>query len=303
MPRVFHGSERYERGSIGPVVTVGNFDGVHLGHRALLDRVRAMADAVGTQGVIVTFDPPPVELLAPERARPRIQTLDDRVDMLVGLGFDVVVEPFDRAYAAHDARWFADEVVQRRLGASAMLVGWDFKFGRGREGDAAALGALLPIPVTSFGPWQQGDIVVSSSAIRKAVLAGDVAAAAVWLGRPHRVVGTVVPGDGRGRTIGFPTANVAARTPLLPAHGVYAVRLIVGEEHLPAVMNHGARPTFGGGTPTFEVHVLDRSLDLYGRDVGVDLIARVRDERKFAGVDALIAQIHEDAAVARSLLG
>lgn len=284
-------------------MTVGNFDGVHLGHRALLDRLRAMAAAAGTSGVIITFDPPPVELLAPDRARPRIQTLEDRLEMLTGLGFDVVVETFDRAYAAHGARWFADEVLQKRLGASAVLVGWDFKFGRGREGDAAALGALLPIPVASFGPWQQGDLVVSSSAIRKAVLAGDVASAAVWLGRPHRVVGTVVPGDGRGRTIGFPTANVAARTPLLPAHGVYAVRLVVDGETLPAVMNYGSRPTFGGGAPTFEVHALDRSIDLYGKDVGVDLIARVRDERRFAGVEALVAQIHEDVAAARSLLG
>ena len=201
------------------------------------------------------------------------------------------------------ARCRADEVLTARLGARAVLVGWDFKFGRGREGDAAALGALLAAPVTSFGPWQLGELVVSSSAIRKAVLAGDVAAAAAWLGRPHRVVGTVVSGDGRGRTIGFPTANVAARTPLLPAHGVYAVRLVIDGEHLPAVMNYGSRPTFGGVAPTFEVHVLDRTLDLYGRDVGVDIVARVREERKFAGVEALVAQIQADVAVARSSLG
>ena len=303
MSRVFQGSESYERRVVGPVVTVGNFDGVHLGHRALLGRLAEQAAAAGTIGAIVTFDPPPVELLAPERARPRIQTLDDRVAMLTDLGFDVIVETFDRAYAAHGARWFAEEVLSARLGASAVLVGWDFRFGHGREGDTASLRAMLPVTVTSFGPWRQGDFVISSSAIRKAVLAGDVVEAAGWLGRPHRVVGTVVPGDGRGRTIGFPTANVAARTPLLPAHGVYAVRLVVGGEALPAVMNYGSRPTFGGGAPTFEVHVLDRTLDLYGQDVGVDLISRVREERKFAGVDALVAQIGQDVAAARSLLG
>jgi riboflavin kinase/FMN adenylyltransferase len=300
MARVFTGSATYERGATGPVVTVGNFDGVHLGHRALLDRVVAVAD--GRSVAVITFDPAPVEVLAPERARPRIQRLQDRCASLVALGFDVVVEGFDRAYAAHDARWFADEVLLRRLGASGVVVGWDFRFGHGRAGDADALRARLPCPVETFGPWRDGETVVSSSAIRKAVAAGRVEEAARWLGRPHRIVGRVVPGDGRGRTIGVPTANVRPETPLLPAHGVYAARLLVGDEALAAVMNYGSRPTFGGGAPTFEVHALDVARDLYGATVGVDLVAHLRDERRFASVDELVAQIRTDVANARAAL-
>lgn len=303
--RVFEGSGSYATAGSGPVVSVGNFDGVHLGHRALLDRLRAMGREQGAPTAVLTFHPSPVEVLRPDKVQPRIQTLPERIATLLELVDHVIVEPFDRDYAAHDARWFATEVLGRRLRARAVLVGWDFKFGRDRGGDAASLGGLIDVPVEAFGPVGHGEDVISSSRIRKLVLAGEVAAAAALLGRPHRLVGEVVHGDARGRTIGFPTANLSARTALIPPHGVYAVRANVDGQSFGGVMNVGVRPTFGVPGLRIEVYILDlpAGTDLYGRDLAVDLVERLRDERKFDGIDALVAQIHADVAAARAVLG
>lgn len=295
--RVFYGSEAYIQPSPGPVVTVGNFDGVHRGHQALLSRLRDVA--AGRPTLVYTFDPAPVAVLAPEKHQPRIQTLDERVATLLHYVDHVVIEPFTLDYARHDAEWFATEVLGRRLGATGMVVGWDFRFGRGRAGNAADLAKWLP--VDSYGPWTDGEQVFSSSQIRKLVTAGDVVTAATLLGRPPRITGDVVHGDGRGRTIGVPTANVDVLTELLPADGVYAVRLQHGDNVYPGVMNLGTRPTFDAGR-SCEVHVLDRELDLYGARVGVDVIQKIRDVQRFSGVEALVAQIRADIHSARQLL-
>lgn len=302
MARLFHGSHSYPTGAHGPVVTVGNFDGVHRGHQALLRRVADLAVARGTHAAVLTFDPAPVEVLAPERSKPRIQTLADRVQELIGRGFDVIVEPFDSEYAARDASWFAQEVLHHRLNASALVVGWDFRFGRDRAGDAAALSDWMAAPVERFGPWSLDGEVVSSSRIRRAVVAGEIATANHLLGRPHRLVGVVVHGDQRGRTLGFPTANLKPNTALLPPPGVYAVRAEFEGIELPGVMNIGKRPTFDGADTRYEVHLLDVHADLYGRVLPVDLIARLRDERRFEGPDDLLRQIHHDIAETRKVL-
>jgi riboflavin kinase/FMN adenylyltransferase len=299
---VVHGSAAWPTDRPGPVVTVGNFDGVHLGHRALLDRVVARAHEMGRPAVAYTFDPLPVEVLRPDLRQPRIQSTADRLAALRNTGLDhVVVEPFDLAFSEHEARWFAHEILGARLRASAIVVGWDFRFGHGRAGTLGDLARWLAVPVESFGPWSREGEVVSSRGIRARVLAGDVEGAALWLGRPHRVSGVVVRGAARGRTIGFPTANVSPATELLPADGVYAVRATL-DRGWNGVANLGVRPTVDGTHRVLEVHLFDFSGDAYGHAISVDFVARLREERRFPSLEALTAQIRADAEAARALL-
>ncbi len=304
IPRIVHDSSAWPADAPPTVVTIGNFDGVHLGHRELLTRTRALADAAGARAVAFTFDPAPRDVLRPDNAVQRIQRLEDRLALLLAHGIDhVVIEPFSTAYAARDAAWFAHEVLERRLRAAEVVVGWDFRFGKGRGGSAETLRDELSAPVEQIPALHLDGEVVSSSRIRHAVHAGDVGLAARLLGRPHEVVGEVVAGASRGRKLGFPTANVAPATALLPAAGVYAIRAWVDGAAVPGVANLGSRPTFGGGEPTVEVHLLDWSGDLYGTTLRIAFVARLRDERRFASPEALVTQIGADVAAARAALG
>lgn len=288
----------------GPVVAIGNFDGVHAGHRAVLAELFALGREVGAPSCVLTFDPAPTAVLAPARHQPRICTLDDRVRLLHAAGVDhVVVEAFTPAFAARTAEDFAVGLLGGDLRVRGLVVGHDFRFGAGRAGDVAALERWLACPIREVSAFSLEGAPVSSSRVRKLVAAGEVEAAARLLGRPHRLRGRVVTGDQRGRTIGFPTANVANEVELVPAFGVYAVRAGVGGALHPAVANIGVRPTFGGSELRVEVHLLDWSGDLYGEWMEVELVARVRGERRFDGIEALVAQIRDDAAVARAVLG
>lgn len=299
VPTVFQGSAAYPGTGPGPIVTIGNFDGVHLGHQALIAEARARSRATGAPTCVLTFEPAPRDVLRPDNDVPRIQSLADKIDTLGRHGVDhVVVERFDLELAAREPGWFADEILGRRLRCSGLVLGWDFRFGRKRLGTADHLRAWLDVPVDEVSAVTLEGTVVSSSRIRQLVRAGEVAEAARLLTRPHRLRGEVVRGDRRGRQLGFPTANVAVETPLQPARGVYAVRL----DGRAAVANLGVRPTFEGGATVLEVHVLDVDEDLYGTQVAVDLVARIRDERAFTGADALAAQIRVDVADARALL-
>ncbi len=305
MPTVHLGTATFPDALRGGAVAIGNFDGVHAGHRALLDVLRAEAALVGGPSVVYTFDPAPTAVLVPERHPPRICSVEARVHALGEQGVDVVViDRFTPAMAAHPAGWFADEVLGRRLGARSVVLGWDARFGHGREGDADALRAWLPeVRVNAVPAHVVEDAPVSSSRVRRLVAAGSVEEAAALLGRPHVLHGTVVHGDARGRTIGFPTANLVLDTELLPAHGVYAVRARVdGGERLAGVMNLGVRPTVNGTRLSPEVHLLDFAGDIYGRSLHVELVARVREERRFPSLDALVAQIGADVVTARALL-
>ncbi|MFZ5475326.1 MAG: bifunctional riboflavin kinase/FAD synthetase [Myxococcota bacterium] len=297
MPSVAIGSASYA-GS-GSAVAIGNFDGVHAGHRAVLAAAKAFGRVCA-----YTFDPAPTAVVAPARHQARITTLRDRVTRLGEAGADeVVVEPFTKAWAAHSARWFAEEVLAKRLRAGAVVVGYDFRFGMGREGDVAKLRAWLPdLEVHVVAPFEEGGVPVSSSRIRRLVLAGDVEGAAALLGRPHELVGTVVHGDHRGRTIGFPTANLENEVELVPADGVYAVGAIVdGGEERRGVTNVGLRPTVDGARRTIETHLLGFDGDLYGRELRLRVVARLRDERKFASLAELKEQIARDVAAAEAL--
>ncbi len=303
MPEVFVGSRTYPAHAPGPVVTVGNFDGVHRGHRALIARAAQLASIHGVASCAYTFDPAPRDVIRPGNGVPRIQSLDDKLAALGAAGIDqVLVEPFDREFAAHTARWFAEEVLGRRLRVTALVLGWDFRFGRGRAGALADLRAWLDVPVEQMDAVRFDDQVVSSSRIRQLVGQGEVGAAARLLGRPHRVHGMVERGDRRGRELGFPTANVASHTPLLPAAGVYAVRATTAGTTYAGVANLGTRPTFGGGKTVLEVHLLDYVGDLYRTEVALDLVARLRPERRFGSAQELTDQISRDVHQARQAL-
>ena len=293
-----------ERPNNGRVVAIGNFDGVHRGHRAVFAAAISIADRLGARFCVYTFDPAPTAVLVPERHQPRILTLSERKRRILAAGAELVVEPFTREFASGSAAWFVEEILQKRLEARGVVVGPDFCFGRGREGNAALLHRLLPdLEVLTVPPEEAEGAIISSSRIRRLVAAGDVEAATRLMGCPHRLEGVVVAGAQRGRTIGFPTANVENVVELLPLSGVYAVRANVRGALLGGVANIGYRPTFGGQKLSVEVHLFDYSEDIYGEYLTVELLSFIRPEQRFEGIDALLAQIRLDANVARGRLG
>lgn len=291
-------------------MTVGNFDGVHRGHQALVAAVRRSAEAEGGASVVLTFDPHPSRVLSPERAPSALMTIDQKAEILGGMGIErLAVLPFTTAFAAKSAADFAREVLSQAIGARAVIVGSSFRFGHGREGDPARLAELgesLGFRVETVGPVPHDGAPISSTRIREALARGAVEAARDQLGRRFFLDGVVSHGDGRGRSIGFPTANVEPENETVPGNGVYACWCRCLDEPAsalrPAVVNIGRRPTFGGGGVVVEAHLFDFDGDLYGRRLRLEMEHRLRDERVFPGVDALRAQIAADAAEARRLL-
>jgi riboflavin kinase/FMN adenylyltransferase len=214
----------------------------------------------------------------------------------------VIVEPFTREFGRHGGQWFATEVLTRRLGASAVVVGWDFRFGAGREGTVDALRDWMTVPVTQVNALESDAGVISSSRIRTALAEGRVQEATALLARPHSVQGSVVHGHARGRTLGIRTANLESLIGLVPADGVYAVTAVVGELKYKAVANIGSRPSFPGAGRSVEVHLLDIDMDIYDTEMTVHWHHRLRDEQTFATPADLIAQIGTDITAARTLL-
>jgi riboflavin kinase / FMN adenylyltransferase len=303
IPNLIFGSANYPDPSPGPVVTIGNFDGVHKGHRKLLERVQQLARENERPTAVYTFDPAPRDVIRPDNGIPRIQRLEDKVAKLHRLGIDqVIVENFTLEFAKNEAQWFAHEVIRRRLGASALVVGWDFHFGRNRSGNFADLSEWLDIPVHRFDAYKEENKVISSSRIREALRAGEVQAASRLLENPHEILGEVVRGDQRGRELGFPTANISAPNRLLPAQGVYAVEVESADgRHYAGVANIGTRPTFGPSDQQVEVHLFDFQGDLYGQPIRVRWIERLRGEQRFENRQELIARIQLDVKRAREI--
>lgn len=294
-------------GFTGGAVTVGNFDAVHRGHRALIRAAEAHADRLGGPVVVVTFDPPPHEVLFPGSAREPLTTLPDRAEWLHAAGAGhVVVFRTSPALLALSPEAFFEDVLLRQLGARAVVEGYNFRFGRGRSGDTTTLREMCTAAGVEFEevpPLVVAGEPVSSSRVRVALLAGDVALAAELLGRPYRVAGTVVAGAKRGRTIGFPTANLGDVPTVLPGNGVYAVRATVDGHTHPAAANVGPNPTFGEHARKVEVHLLGFSGDIYGRPMAVEFMAKLRDTRPFAGPAELVEQLRRDIAAAEQVLG
>ena|SRR5689334_13597666 len=287
-------------------VALGVFDGVHLGHRAILGAAVADARASATPALACTFEPHPMEILQPERAPLPITTLDERLTLIAECGVDeAVVLTFTQALAAVEPEAFVKDVLVDRLQARQVVVGYNHRFGRGARGDTALLrelGARHGFGVDVIPPLTVDGVPVSSTAIRGALGRGELDAAARMLGRPYTLPGNVVAGAGRGRTLGFPTANIAPDRPVLVAPGVYACTIQVGAQQQRAVVNIGVRPTFGEATLAVEAYVLDFSGDLYGQTVRLVFVSRVREERRFPTVDALRAQIADDVETARKRL-
>lgn len=295
------------------VVTFGVFDGVHRGHQALLDETVRQARRRGVESIAITFDPPPVRVHRPHAAPPLISALDDRVALLDAAGIDnVIVIPYTAKFARQGPEAFVRHYLKGRLGAEAVVLGADARFGRGNEGDIPMLrklGEVHGIDVVALAGI--GDAAEaerwSSSRIRAALAAGDVAEAARLLGRDHAVRGVVVRGDARGRTLGFPTANLGDVQGLIPADGVYAgylIRTTAGhDERLPAAISIGTNPTFEGHERRVEGYVLDRTdLELYDERVAFEFVARIRGTEKFDSVDALVTQMHRDVTAIKTAL-
>jgi len=291
----------------GGVLTVGVFDGVHLGHQKVIARAVERARSLGAAAVVYTFDPHPLAVLRPEAAPPLIQTFGQKLEMMRGLGVGGVVWPRDlRAVLAKTAEVFIREVAHEGLAVRAMVEGRGFRFGAGGTGDEPLLqrlGRLLGFEVEFVEPVEVDGERVSSTRIRRLVAEGRVEEAARCLGRPYSYTGTVVEGRHRGGRLGFPTVNVSAPRFLRPADGVYAGWARVQGRRVPAAISVGAAPTFGEPVVTVEAHLLDFDGELYGEQVVVEFVAYLRPQRAFPDAEALKAQMAEDCARVREVLG
>ena len=292
----------------GCVVTIGNYDGVHRGHQHMIAALRARATELGVPAVIVTLEPTPREFFAGDAAPARLTRLREKLDALTLYGVDrLVVLRFDERLRNMGAGEIVERLLVQGLGVRHMVVGHDFHFARNREGTIETLreaGARHGFTVEEVGRYLDDGDRVSSSLVREALGRGDLARATRLLGRPYRMAGRVRRGQQLGRRLGYPTANLALHRKVVPLWGVFAVRVTgAGLVDHPAVVSLGTRPTINGTEPLLEVHVFDFDRDIYGKYLCVDFVARLRDERRFESLDALVEQMHRDAAAARALLG
>jgi len=292
----------------GTVVTVGTFDGVHRGHWAVLQEIRRRANATGRSSVLVTFDPHPLRIVRPEHAPPLLTTPVEKKEILAESGLDYAVFiSFTETLSRYEPRRFVEEVLVGRMGVSELVIGYDHGFGRDRSGDAETLrmiGNEMGFAVDVVPPVASDGDAVSSSRIRRAVSAARMGEARAALGRPYSLRGVVVRGDGRGRHLGFPTANlkVSNADKLIPPPGIYAVQGVLRSGPHPGALHVGPRPTFKGSPPTIELHLMDFEQDLYGEEIRVDFIEFLREVQPFSTAGALVDQIREDVEVARAVL-
>ena len=304
--RVIFNLKEIEKPLTEPVLTIGNFDGVHKGHLALFDKVKERAKAIGGQSVVMTFEPHPLKIMRPANGPRLITHTGQKLELIEKAGVDIIVcVSFDREFAAIPARDFVKEILVRKIGIREIVVGYDYTFGHNREGDINLLremGEELGFVVHLVGPVQIEERLVSSTSIRRLVQEGRLDKAKVLLGRDFEVQGTVVKGRNRGgRLLGFPTANLNPHGELLPQKGVYAVKVVIDDTFYNGVTNVGYNPTFGNTGLTVETHILDYSGDLLGKTIKVQFIKRLRDERTFKTVEELSARIARDITQAREV--
>jgi riboflavin kinase/FMN adenylyltransferase len=304
--KTIYGLEHLPQDWPQPVLTIGNFDGVHLGHQSLMRTLAARAAATGGLSLVLTFDPHPLQVLAPDNAPRQIQTLGQKLAALDALGIDVVVVlPFTRDLAHLGAREFVTDILHERLRAREIHVGASFAFGHRREGSFNLLkemGEELGFLVEKIHQVQFRGTRVSSTMVRQSLISGQAGLARRLLGRPFALEGEVVHGAAVGSGLRVPTANVGARNELIPRTGVYLSFLTLEDSRRKSVTNIGTRPTLTGqvaGPLTIETHILDFEGELYGAEVSVELLVRLREERRFASTDALVSRIRKDVASAR----
>ena len=312
---VFRGIEKLNRALKHPVLTIGNFDGVHLGHRHIFELAREKALARGGECVAYTFRPHPQVALRPGLELQLLSTYDEKIELMRTSGLDVVIEePFSREFSTISPDHFFTEIVLKKIGVEAIVVGYDFVFGKERQGELDALEVMCrraSVELTVVPPQRIEGEIASSSRIRQCLLQGDLRNASRLLGRAFSYQGAVIRGEGRGRLIGFPTANLKLESKLVLHYGVYATWAVVDAGHylrspliFPSVTNIGVRPTFHTGElpALIETYLLDQTIDLYGRILEVRFIEKLRDEMKFSGVESLKEQIVKDVAKTREIL-
>jgi riboflavin kinase / FMN adenylyltransferase len=289
-----------------PVLAIGNFDGMHLGHAALLHEALCIGKSLGRPAAILTFEPHPRAYFQPAKPMFRLTPPDLKAEAAAALGaHGAIALTFDAALGAVSAQDFVQDLILGRFGASGIVIGHDFHFGKGRQGNPALLtemGHKAGITVTIVQPLSLDGIVVSSSHIRSLLSEGDIAGANRFLGREWLVRATVAHGDKRGRLLGYPTANLMLDKDVTLKHGIYAVRASVNGISHDAVASFGRRPTFDDGAPKLEVHLFDFAGDLYGQTMDVAFVGYIRPELKFDGVEPLIRQMDADSLVARKML-
>ena len=290
-----------------PVLTIGNFDGVHKGHLALFEKVKERAKAIAGQSVVMTFEPHPLKIMRPADGPQLITHTGQKLELIEKAGIDVIVcVSFDREFAAIPARDFVNNVLVKKIGIKEIVVGYDYTFGHNREGDINLLreiGNDFGFVVHLVGPIEIDHTLVSSTSIRRLVQEGRLAEAKVLLGRDFEVQGTIVKGRNRGgRLLGFPTANLNPHGELLPKKGVYAVKMLIDDALYNGVTNVGVNPTFGDTGLTVETHVLGFAGDLLGKAIKVQFIKRLRDEKAFKSLEELSEQIAQDISQAKEVL-
>jgi riboflavin kinase/FMN adenylyltransferase len=307
MPVLFRSLDDLPGRFRGGVVSIGNFDGVHLGHAEIIGRLAGMGRQVGGAAVVLTFDPHPACLLRPAQAPAPLCWTERKARLLEALGAEAVVAyPTTLDLLHQEPREFFDQVVVGRLAARGLLEGRNFFFGHGRHGTVEVLGGFCAeagIPLEVVEPRTVGQEAVSSSRIRRLIAAGRIEEARHLLGRPHRVRGVVGHGRGRGLRLGFPTANLQQVDVLLPGEGIYAGQALLASAAYPAALSVGPNPTFEDSALKVEAFLLDYQGDLYGQAIEIDFLARLRDIRRFASAGELVAQIARDAEQTREIAG
>jgi riboflavin kinase/FMN adenylyltransferase len=303
---VIKGIDAIQRKLKNPAITIGNFDGVHRGHQALFQKVKDWAEKLDGESVVVTFNPHPIEVLFPQKSISFITPHDKKLDLIASCGIDTtIVIPFSHDFSRMTAREFVSDLLVGKFGLKAIVVGYDYRFGHGREGDIdflKKLGDEFGFEVDTVSGITRNDMVVSSTAIRQLILKGNVREANDLLGRFVEVTGIVVPGRQRGITLGFPTANIRMPAQTSPRTGVYVVEAEVNGRVYGGAANLGYNPTFGDTDLSLEVHIFDFNRNIYGKSVTIRFIDRIRDEKRFSGPQELIEQIRKDVDTARQVL-
>ena len=293
----------------GAVVTTGTFDGVHVGHRKIINRLNQIAKKIGGESVLLTFDPHPRMVLFPDdHGLELITTIDEKVALLEQAGVDnLIIHPFTKEFSRLSSLDFIREILVDKIGTSVLVIGYDHHFGRNREGSFEHLresGPLYGFDVEEISVQDVDNVAVSSTKIRKALQEGDVSTANKYLAHPFQLTGTVVHGDKLGRELGFPTANIQIddNHKVIPANGVYACYVLIAERKLKGMLNIGNRPTVNGTEKRVEVNIFDMDEELYGKEVTLMLQERIRDEKRFDSVDSLKARLAVDKNLALRIL-
>ena len=304
MKKIIRGFHNLSPSALGCVATIGNFDGVHLGHQAVLSQLALKGDMLGLPATVITFEPQPTEFFLPEKAPPRLSRFREKVEALRSYSIEqLCVLRFNKVLAEMSANDFIQKLLVEGLNVRYLVVGDDFKFGKDRKGDFALLkkmGDEHDFQVVNMHTFAIAETRVSSTRIRQALTAGDLMLAQTLLGHPYKMSGRVAHGDKRGRTLGYPTANIHLHRGKVPLTGVYAIRLYgLEDEPIEGVANVGVRPTIGEGNTLLEVHLFDFNKDIYGENVQVYFLHKVRDEKKFDSLPALVAQIERDCQSAK----